>query len=174
MCGRFTIDIPAELLTELFGLAEPPAVTPRYNIAPTQQIPVIRQYADRQNHLDYLRWGLIPSWFKDKPTSNLMINARSETVSEKPAFKQSIRYRRCVVVASGFYEWLTEGKKPWYVRLKDRSPMVFAGLWDTWKSPEGEVVESCTILITASNRLVEPLHDRMPVILHPDEYRRCL
>ena len=99
MCGRFTIDIPAKLLAKTFGLAEPPTILPRYNIAPTPQIPVIRQYAVGQNHLDYLRWGLIPSWAKDKSIGNMMINARSETLPEKPAFKQSVRYRRCVVVA---------------------------------------------------------------------------
>lgn len=157
MCGRFTIDIPPALLASIFGLAEPPTVTPRYNVAPTQQLHVIRQYADGQNHLDPLRWGLIPAWTKERSSSNLMINARSETVTEKPAFKQSIRYRRCVVPSSGFYEWQQEGtvKTPWYIQLKDGSPMVFAGLWDSWKSPEGEVIESCTILTTASNCLVE-------------------
>jgi putative SOS response-associated peptidase YedK len=105
-----------------------------------------------------------------------MINARSETVTEKPAFRQAIRYRRCLVLGSGFYEWLHKGKEkqPWYIRLKDGSPMVYAGLWETWKSSEGEVVESCTILTTAANRLVTPLHDRMPVILSPDEYRTWL
>jgi len=176
MCGRFTIEIPPELLVEVFGLAEPPVITPCYNIAPTQQIPIIRQYADGQNHLDHLRWGLIPSWAQDKSIGSKMINARSETIAEKPAFKQAVRYRRCLVVASGFYEWKQEGKAklPWYVRLKDGTPMVFAGLWETWKSPEGEVIESCTILTTASNRLIEPLHNRMPVILHPDEYHAWL
>jgi putative SOS response-associated peptidase YedK len=146
MCGRFTLDIPSELLVEIFGLAEHPTISPRYNIAPTQQIPIIRQYADGQNYLDHIRWGLIPSWFKDKPTSNLMINARSETVSEKPAFKQSVRYRRCVIPSSGFYEWKSgeNSNTPWHIRLKDGSPMVFAGLYDTWKSQNGEVVESCT------------------------------
>jgi len=173
MCGRFTLDIPSELLVEIFGLAEPPVTTPRFNIAPTQQVPVIRQYADGDNHLDSLRWGLIPAWAQDKSIGSKMINARSETVSEKPAFKQAVRYRRCVVPSSGYYEWQQlEGKSklPWYIRLKDGSPMVFAGLWETWKSPEGEV-NSFTILTTAANRLVAPLHDRMPAILHPDEYR---
>ena len=176
MCGRFSFDIPPAILTELFGLAEPPAIVPRYNIAPTQQVPVIRRYGDGQNHLDYLHWGLIPSWAQDKSIGSRLINARSETVTEKPSFRQAIRYRRCLVLASSFYEWKQDGKEkhPWYIRLKDGSPMVFAGLWETWKSPEGEVVESCTILTTASNRLVEPLHDRMPVILSPDEYRTWL
>lgn len=125
MCGRFTIDIKPETLVDLFGLAESPKVIPRYNVAPTQQVPVIRQYADEQNHLDELRWGLIPSWAKDPSIGSKMINARSETVTEKPAFKQAVRYRRCVIPSSGFYEWVAEGKakQPWYIRLKDGSPM---------------------------------------------------
>ena len=170
MCGRFTIDIPPEFLAELFGLAEAPVIAPRFNVAPTQQVPVVRQYADGENHLDPLRWGLIPSWTKEKSGSNLMINARSETVSEKPAFRQSIRYRRCIVPNSGFYEWkrVEKTKSPWYIRLKDGSPMLFAGVWDTWKSPEGEVA-SFAILTTESNELLEPLHDRMPVILRPED-----
>lgn len=172
MCGRFTFDISPELLVEIFGLAETPAIVPRYNIAPTQQVPVIRRYGDGQNHLDFLHWGLIPSWAQDKSIGSRLINARSETVTEKPSFRQAIRYRRCLVLGSGFYEWAQAGKEkqPWYIRLKDGSPMVFAGLWETWKRAEGTVIESCTMLTTASNRLVEPLHDRMPVILSPDEY----
>jgi len=176
MCGRYTIDIPPELLVEIFGLTDHPAISPRYNIAPTQQIPVIRRYGDGQSHLDFLRWGLIPSWAQERSIGSKMINARSETVTEKPSFRQAIRYRRCLVLASSFYEWKQEGKakQPWLIRLKDGSPMVFAGLWETWKSVEGEVVESCTILTTASIRLVAPLHDRMPVVLSVDEYRTWL
>jgi len=176
MCGRFTIDISSEVISELFGLTEHPTISPRFNIAPTQQIQVIRQYADGGNHLDVLRWGLIPSWAKDLSIGARMINARCETVAEKPAFKQAIRYRRCLVLSSGFYEWTTEGKakKPWYIRLKDGSPMIFAGLWDNWKSPDNTIVQSCTILTTSANPLIEPLHDRMPAILHPDEYRKWL
>jgi len=176
MCRRYTIDIPPGLLFELFGLTEYPRVTPRYNIAPTQQIPVIRRYGDGQNHLDYLHWGLIPSWAQDKSIGSRLINARSESVTEKPSFRQAIRYRRCLVLASSFYEWKQEGKEkqPWLIRLKDGAPMVFAGLWETWKSPEGDVVESCTMLTTAANRLVAPLHDRMPVVLSRDEYRTWL
>ena len=176
MCGRFTADIKPELLFELFDLAEYPRVTPRYNIAPTQQVPVIRRYGDGQNHLDLLHWGLIPSWAQEKSIGSRLINARSESVTEKPSFRQAIRYRRCLVLGSGFYEWMQDEKEkqPWLIRLKDGSPMVFAGLWETWKSSEGEVIESCTILTTAANRLVAPLHDRMPVILSPHEYRTWL
>ena len=176
MCGRYSFQINQELLAETFGLPDHPPLPFRFNIAPTQQVPVIRRYVDGQNHLDYLHWGLIPSWAQDRSIGSRLINARSETVTEKPSFRQAIRYRRCLVLGSGFYEWLQEekGKQPWYIRLKDGSPMVFAGLWETWKSSEGEVIESCTILTTAANRLVAPLHDRMPVILSPDEYRTWL
>ena len=172
MCGRFTLHIPPELLAEIFGLIEIPIFPARYNIAPTQLVAVIRQNGDGQNRLDMLHWGLIPSWAKDKSIGNHMINARCETVAEKPAFRHAIKYRRCLVPSSGFFEWMQEGKvkKPLYVRLKDSSPMIFAGLWESWKSPEGEVIESCTILTTASNELIESLHERMPVILHPQEY----
>jgi len=176
MCGRFTLHIPPELLAEIFGLIETPIFPARYNIAPTQQVAVIRRTEDGQNRLDFLRWGLIPSWAKDSSIGHKMINARAETVHEKPAFRQAIKYRRCLVIASGFYEWRIEGKQkiPLYVHLKDGSPMAFAGLWDSWKTPEGGFVESCAILTTSSNNLIEPLHNRMPVILHPPEYQPWL
>jgi putative SOS response-associated peptidase YedK len=172
MCGRFTLHIPPELLAEIFGLIQIPTYPARYNIAPSQLVAVVRQNGDGQNRLDMLHWGLIPSWAKDKSVCNQMINARCETVAEKPAFRHAIRYRRCLVPSSGFYEWKQEGKtkKPLYVHLKDGSAVVFAGLWESWKSSEGETIESCTILTTPSNKLIEPLHDRMPVILHPQEY----
>jgi putative SOS response-associated peptidase YedK len=175
MCGRFTLEIPSETLAELFGLAEHPVVLPRYNVAPTQRVPVIRE-SEGRNRLDYLQWGLIPSWAKERSVGYKMINARSETVAEKPSFRQALRYRRCLVPASGFYEWLREGKAklPHYLQIRDNGPMVFAGLWESWKAPEGETVESCTILTTAANHLVAAVHDRMPVILHPDEYRTWL
>lgn len=172
MCGRFTSHIPPHLIIELFGLPEHPTVSARYNIAPTQMVPVIRRQADGQNRLDHLRWGLIPSWSKDPSVGSKMINARSETVAEKPAFKEAIRRRRCLVPASSFYEWKKNGKEkvPHCIRFKNGSPMVFAGIWDRWRSPEGEVVESCAILTTAANTLVARLHDRMPVILPPEDW----
>jgi putative SOS response-associated peptidase YedK len=172
MCGRFTLHIPPELLAEIFGLDSIPVIPARYNIAPTQQIAVVRSNAGGANHLAFLRWGFIPSWAKDPSIGNKMINARAETVHEKPAFRHAIKFRRCIVVASGFYEWKQEGnlKVPLYVYLKDGSPVCFAGLWEVWKSPEGDSIESCSILTTSSNRLIEPLHDRMPVILHREEY----
>jgi len=171
MCGRFTLQVAPELTAEIFGLPDIPALPARYNIAPSQQVAVIRRNNDGQNRLEMLRWGLIPSWAKDKTMGNSMINARAETVAEKPAFRSAIKYRRCLVLASGFYEWKEEGgRKASYIVLRDGSPMVFAGLWESWKSPEGEVTESCAILTTSSNKLMESLHERMPVILHREEF----
>jgi len=176
MCGRFTLQISPEQLAEIFGLREIPVFPARYNIAPSQKIAVIRQNGDGQNRLDFMRWGLIPPWADDMSIGYKMINARSENVHEKHSFRHAIRYRRCLIPTSGFYEWLEEGKvkKPLYVHMKDGSPMVFAGLWESWKSPEKDVVESCTILTTTSNSLIAPLHERMPVILHPQEYNLWL
>lgn len=176
MCGRFTLQISPEQLAEIFGLIEVPVYPARYNIAPSQKIAAIRQNGDGQNRLDFIRWGLIPPWADDMSIGFKMINARSETVHEKHSFRHAIRHRRCLIPTSGFFEWVEEGKtkKPLYVHMKDNSPMVFAGLWESWKSPEKEVVESCTILTTASNSLIAPLHERMPVILHPQEYNHWL
>lgn len=177
MCGRFVTIIPPEELAKIFSLVEVPSTPfkPRYNIAPTQQIHVIRQYSDYTNHLDNLRWGLIPSWTKE-PQPAPLINARSETVSEKPAFRHGIRYRRCLIPSSGFYEWKREGdhKTPMYIHFRDNSLMVFAGIWESWKSPEGQTIESCSMLTTGSNELIEPLHDRQPVIIHPSEFSTWL
>ena len=171
MCGRFDLHLPRELIEEIFGISIPRNIMPRYNIAPTQEIAVVRMSPDRTRQLDFLKWGLIPSWAKDPSIGSRMINARSETVHEKPAFRNSFKNRRCIIPANGFYEWKeTAGrKKPLYVKMKDNSPMLFAGLWDHWKPAEGEVIESCSILTTSSNDLVEPLHDRMPVILRIED-----
>jgi putative SOS response-associated peptidase YedK len=176
MCGRFTLQISPEMLAQIFGLIETPSYPARYNIAPSQKVAVIRQTAGGQNRLDFLRWGLIPSWAEDASIGYKLINGRSETVHEKHSFRHAIRYRRCLIPASGLYEWLGEGnaKKPQYIRMKDDSPMIFAGLWENWKSPGKEVVETCTILTTAANSLIAPFHDRMPVILHPQEFNLWL
>jgi putative SOS response-associated peptidase YedK len=170
MCGRFTLQIPPELLAEIFGILEIPVFPARFNIAPTQQAPVIRQAGDGQNYCAVMRWGLIPSWAKDPSIGNRMINARSETVVGKPAFRHAVRRSRCIVPASGFYEWREEGgkKRPHFIRLKDGSPIFFAGLWERWKSPQGEAVDSFTILTTQANSLISSLHERMPVILKPE------
>lgn len=155
------------MLAEVIGEIEQGHIQPRYNIAPTQQVAVVRQDAGGQRHLSYLRWGLIPPWAKDASVGSHMINARAETVHEKPAFCHAFRSRRCLVPASGFFEWeKKEGRKqPLYIRMKDGGPMIFAGLWESWKSPEGEIIEMCTILTTNANSLIKPIHDRMPVIL---------
>jgi putative SOS response-associated peptidase YedK len=178
MCGRFTLNIPLEALIERFCISEFPsfALQARFNIAPTLEIPVVRQYADYADHLDLLRWGFIPSWQKEPHSGSPLINARSESIAEKPAFRQAIKYRRCLVPASGFYEWLREGDKkvPQYIRLKDGSPMVFAAVWEASEGPDGKPVDTCAILTTAANNLVAPLHNRMPVILHPAEFSSWL
>jgi putative SOS response-associated peptidase YedK len=168
MCGRFTLQYSAEMLAQIFGVKVSQDIKPRYNIAPTQQAPVVRiSPADNQLHIDYLKWGLIPSWAKDASIGNHMINARSETVDEKPSFKSALKHRRCIIPASGYYEWQEVGgkKHPLYIKLKDDSLMMFAGIWDHWKSLEGEVIESFSMLTTSSNELIQPLHERMPVIL---------
>jgi len=167
MCGRFDLHIPKELLERIFGVSIFQDIPPHYNIAPSQQVVVIRITPDGNQQVAFLKWGLIPSWAKDPSIGSKMINARSETVDVKPAFRNPLKYRRCIVPANGFYEWQkVEGKKkPLYVKMKDDGPMLFAGLWEHWKTPEGNEIESCTILTTNSNELIKPLHDRMPLIL---------
>jgi putative SOS response-associated peptidase YedK len=168
MCGRFVVDIPASELAKIFKIVETETrLMARYNVAPTQQIGVIRSDSNGTRHLDLLKWGLIPSWSKDPHIGYKMINARSETADTKPSFKSALKHRRCIIPASGFYEWREEsGKKhPIYIKLKDNNLMLFAGIWDHWKAPEGNVIESCTMLTTETNDLIKPLHDRMPVIL---------
>ncbi len=171
MCGRFVSDIPPDQLKATYGLHSLPDITPRYNIAPSQQVLAVRQDNGGERGMALLKWGLIPSWAKDPKISYKMINARSETVHEKPSFKNAFHSRRCIIPASGFYEWERRGKEkiPHYIHLKDGKIMSLAGLWDRWKSPEGNVVETCTILTTTANSLIKKLHDRMPVILHNDE-----
>jgi len=172
MCGRFTLTVSPDTLSGLFKAEWSSPFKPRYNIAPTQQSPVVRiSPADNSLHIDLLKWGLIPSWAKDASIGNHMINARSETVDQKPSFRTALKHRRCIVPASGFYEWQEVGgkKHPLYIKLKDSSLMMFAGIWDHWKNPDGEVIESFSILTTVTNELIQPLHDRMPVILTPED-----
>jgi putative SOS response-associated peptidase YedK len=178
MCGRFILMIPGSSLAEKFGLSEEPVLEPRYNIAPTQLVAIIRlRPKDPARKLVFVKWGLIPSWAKDRSIGPKLINARAESAVEKPAFRASFRYRRCLVPADGFYEWKrdpTKAKKqrkqPHLVAAANGEPLAFAGLWEHWESPEHEVVESCTILTTNSNELVQALHDRMPLILHEEDY----
>ncbi|MBD2100164.1 SOS response-associated peptidase [Leptolyngbya sp. FACHB-261] len=172
MCGRFSQTRSAAIVAEAFQLAEVPPLDPRYNIAPTQPVAVIRCTAEQpQRQLQQLRWGLIPSWAKDASIGSKLINARAETVAEKPSFRSAFSQRRCLVLADGFYEWqrLERGKQPFYIRVGEGEPFAFAGLWERWRGPDGEV-ESCTLLTTEPNELMRPIHDRMPVILQPQDY----
>jgi len=170
MCGRMTLDIPIAVINEIYGIVRriDRELNPRYNVTPSQDIPIVRQDAEGLRELAFARWGLIPSWAKDVSIGNKMINARSETVSEKPSFRSAFKRRRCVIPAGGFYEWqATDGprKKPWLFRVADGNPMSLAGLWEHWEGPDGQVVESCSILTTIANELMAKVHDRMPVIL---------
>jgi putative SOS response-associated peptidase YedK len=173
MCGRFTLFTPASRLAEVFLPGEALTVTPRYNIAPSQPILAVRaSAAPGRREFAMPRWGLIPPWARDAAVGNRLINARAETVSEKPAFRRAFRERRCLVPADGFYEWKREGavKRPYYVRMRGGAPFAFAGLWERWEGAGGEAVETCAILTTEPNGLLAPIHDRMPLILSPEEY----
>jgi putative SOS response-associated peptidase YedK len=175
MCGRFVLKATAEQLQLAFDLATLPAVTENYNVAPTQMIPVITNEAPRDIVL--YRWGLVPSWSKDLSMASKMINARSETVDEKPSFRSAFKRRRCLIPANGFYEWKTvmDGKKtPLYIQLTDAEVFAFGGLWEVWMSPTGEEVRTCTILTTAANDFMTTFHDRMPIIIARDAYSEWL
>jgi putative SOS response-associated peptidase YedK len=188
MCGRYALMSDPELLVELFALASLPRLKPRYNIAPTQQAPIIRAAPGRgdggdecRRRLDFLHWGLIPSWAKDPTIGARMINARSETAGEKPAFRSALRRRRCLIPADAFYEWQKRagGKQPYCIRMRDGRPFAFAGLWERWRPPEGEgeeiePIESFTILTTTANALMKSIHDRMPVIIPREAYELWL
>lgn len=177
MCGRFVLMTVGRELAERFQLMETPSLVPRYNVAPTQQIAVIRSETETgRRRLGMLKWGLIPFWAKDVSIGSKMINARSETVAEKPAFRAAFKHRRCLIPADGFYEWKTEQgiRQPFFVYMADGKPFAFAGLWEMWKDPDGNPVESCTILTTDANALLLPIHDRMPAILSPEEYGEWL
>lgn len=177
MCGRFILMSPGKSLAEQFGLAEEVSIPPRYNIAPTQTIAAIRTGPDHTGRvLAELKWGLIPFWAKDPKIAVRLINARGETVDEKPAFRAAFKYRRCLIPADGFYEWRKSGasKQPYFVGMRDTGPFAMAGLWDHWTSPEGELIESCTIVTTEANAMVQELHDRMPAILFPADYEMWL
>lgn len=173
MCGRYSLSCSAEHLAAHFGLLEAPVHQARYNIAPTQPVLIIRADAENQRRLaEHVAWGLIPRWADDPQIGSRMINARSETAAEKPAFRGSMRYRRCLVPADGFYEWkaVADGKQPLRIRRADGRLFAFAGLFEHWTGPNGEQIDSCTILTTSPNALIKPIHDRMPVILEPADY----
>ncbi len=177
MCGRFALKTPPRSIQEHFHLPETVVLSPRYNIAPSQEIAVVRHLPGKNSRqLDMLRWGLIPGWARDMKIGYKMINARGETLAQKPSFRAAFSKQRCLVVADGFYEWIHSGKtkQPFYLHLKNRAVFGFAGLWESWQSPEGNRVESCTIITTSPNKLIEKIHDRMPVILHPEQYETWL
>ncbi len=179
MCGRFTLRSPGNLIIEQFRLdfqGELSDFVPRYNIAPTQSVPIVR---NPERQLTFMRWGLVPFWAKDLKGGARMINARSETVATKPAFRSAFKRKRCLVPTDGYFEWVKEGKKkkPFWIRMSDDRPFMMAGLWESWRDKSVEdsaPLETFTILTTASNSLTSSVHDRMPVILHPVDYDRWL
>jgi putative SOS response-associated peptidase YedK len=169
MCGRFTLHHSTEEVVERFEIEETLfTLTPRYNIAPSQPIAAIVENSPRR--LEGLKWGLVPFWAKDPKIGNKMINARAETLVEKPSFRQALLKRRCIIPSDGFYEWKTvsNGRVPLHIRMRDKRLFGFAGLWEEWKSPEGETLRTCTIITGEPNSLIASIHDRMAVILKPE------
>ena len=179
MCGRFTLRTPVAELAEIFEAAARPDLAARYNIAPGQDILVARAAAggDGGREFAMLRWGLVPHWAKDPAMAARLINARAETVAEKPSFRDSYRRRRCLVPADGFYEWRKRpdgATQPYHLHLNDDAPFAIAGLWDSWRAPDGDALETCALITTEANRILEPIHHRMPVILPRDAYQSWL
>jgi putative SOS response-associated peptidase YedK len=173
MCGRYRLVRKKEILAEVFDAGTDVDWAPRYNVAPSQDVPVVCQDATEPTRsLWLMRWGLIPFWAKDPTVGFKMINARAETIAEKPAFREPLQSRRCLIPADGFYEWAKEGKMkvPYCFTLADDSTFAFAGIWDRWKNPQGETLRTCSIITASANSLVSEVHDRMPVILEPSSY----
>jgi putative SOS response-associated peptidase YedK len=172
MCGRYTLTVDASVLAELFEIEPLTELEPRYNIAPTQQVVIVRTRFDQTREWAKMRWGLIPSWAKDAKIGSRLINARAETAADKPSFRSAFRARRCLVPADGFYEWIKipGGKQPHHIRFADGGPFAFAGLWERWAPENSSPVDSCTILTTTPNELISDLHNRMPVILPPSVF----
>jgi len=167
MCGRFAFYSPHEAVARLFAVSQVPAIEPRYNIAPTQYVAVVRETGGPRE-VAMLYWGLVPGWAKEKSIGARMINARAETLAEKPSFRNAYRRRRCLVLADGYYEWQRSGavKQPYFISFRDERPFGMAGLWERWRDPgSGEALESCCIVTTAPAPSVAQVHDRMPVIL---------
>jgi len=177
MCGRFTLTVDPSQLQEAFGdFTFPSQFAPRFNIAPSQ--PVLAIPNDAKNTADFFSWGLIPSWSKDPTIATRLINARGETIAEKPSFRGSFKYKRCIIPVDGFYEWKSQSgektKTPYFIHMKDHAPFAFAGLWDEWHSPDGSTLRTCTIITTEPNELMATLHNRMPVILNQKDYAQWL
>jgi putative SOS response-associated peptidase YedK len=171
MCGRYAITSAPEAIRRLFGYVEQPNFPPRYNVAPTQPIPIVR-LVDGKRRFALVRWGLLPSWVKDPKAFALLINARGESVNNKPAFRNAMKYRRCLIPADGFYDWQRQGRgrRPFYVSRKGGGPFAFAGLWETWSGPNGEEMETAAIVTTAASRSIAHIHERMPVMLEPEAF----
>lgn len=178
MCGRFAFFSAHEAMLRVFDLpADTPRVEPRWNIAPTSLVPVVRLGAERQRHLAMLYWGLVPHWAREKSIGARMINARAETVTEKPAFRSAFRHRRCLVIADGYYEWQATptGRQPWFISRADRVPFAMAGLWESWiEAPGSPPLESCTILTTEAPPPLAAIHHRVPVVLPATSYESWL
>ena len=172
MCGRFALKAPPSELITRFGLDECADFAPRYNIPPGTDIPVIRQSPEGKRVLHLLRWGLVPHWVKDPSIGARLNNARGESIAGKASFREAFKRRRCLVPASGFYEWAKEGraKQPFYISLKSGDPMAMAGIWESWKAPDGNVLRTVCIVTTAANDVMAPIHERMPVIVSPDHW----
>jgi len=171
MCGRYTITSAPEAIRALFRYPEQPNFPPRYNVAPTQPIPIVRS-VEGKRQFALVRWGLLPSWVKDPKTFALLVNARGESITDKPAFRAAMKRRRCLIPADGFYEWkaVAGRKQPFFVRLKSGAPMAFAGLWECWTGPNGEELETAAIVTTNANRTLSAIHSRMPVIVPPEGF----
>lgn len=171
MCGRYALTSPPTVIAERFHLLWTPEIEPHYNIAPSQMVPVVRETGDGRQ-LAMLKWGLVPWWAKDASIGTRLVNARAETLATKPAFRDAYRHRHCLVPADAFYEWkpVARRKQPYCIRLRDRSLFGMAGLWERWKATDGRVIETCTIVTVDANPLVAELHDRMPLILAPEDY----
>lgn len=183
MCGRYALDAPRSQLSRRFALAECVDLVPRYNVAPGSEVAVIRQAPGGQRVLDLLRWGLLPHWAKDPAIAARLINARGESLAAKPAFRDAFRRRRCLIPASGFYEWQAiarpparapAGKQPYYISLRSGQVMAFAGLWEAWSAANGDVVRSCCIVTTAASATLRAIHDRMPLILAAGDWQTWL
>ena len=171
MCGRYAVTTAPEAIRALFRYLEQPNFPPRYNVAPTQPVPIVRMNEGKRQFA-LVRWGLIPAWVKDPRTFALVINARGESVLDKPAFKNAMKYRRCLFPADGFYEWERKGdrKRPYFVRRRGGGPLAFAGLWESWMGPNGEEQETAAIITTDASPSIAHIHDRMPVIVPPDAF----
>lgn len=177
MCGRYELHSSPAAIALAFGLAHPPALRPRYNVAPMTDVPIVRVSAHLTRELSMVRWGLVPRWAKDPAIGAKLINARGETVATKPSFRTAFRRHRCLIPANGFYEWMPAGdgrKQPVLIAMKDGGVFAFAGLYERWLTGDGEPLDSCTILTTEANELLRPIHDRMPVIVPSEQYERWL